>query len=396
VVAGDGSLEVFAQAPWGGPDGVNEVLEDYPSFGEMSSEQMRMVRVPPRIRLGADGRLHALAEAPGTVHHFDAHGRLAGRTSIPRDDPASRISDFVVGPDDSVYLLERIASDDRMRKVGSTGDVAWSRIGPITEDRLGARFNRLLFDENFRLFATAPGEWGVLAEIDPASGRTVRVLASGVDSDEVFMDSAGRLQSIVYLPTTRQRGLATFELASGRAQTIPFDDDAYGWLTWPLGVDAWSNVYGWKDGEIARVAPDGGVQIVAAFDGAAVSPDGSVHTSHRDWPLALRVEGHRTGPTTLLVPEGPHWRLIHVDGQGRLYVFGGEAPGSRGTLLVYSRDGQLEQTQTPPPDLLPLESRLDSPRNWRVGQDGRIYIPLTDGEGFKVLRLRPASADAAP
>jgi hypothetical protein len=377
-------LKVFAQAPWRGPHGVEEVLEDFPSFGEMSSEQLRKVRVAPIIRLGADGRLHALVGTPGAVHHFDARDTLAGSTPIPGDAPASSLTDFVVGPDDSVYLLE----SDRLRRVGPTGEAVWSRPGALTEARLASTPDRLLFDEDFRLFAITTGRWGMLAEIDPASGRTVRATASGIESDEVFMDGAGRLQSVVYLPTTRQRGLAVFEPGSGQSQTIAFDADAYGWLTCPLGVDARSNVYGHKDNAVARVAPDGGVEVVAAFDGAAVSPDGVVHTSRREWPQAVRVERQGAGATTLLVPEGPHWRLINVDAQGRLYLFGGEAPGSSGTLRIYASDGELEETHTPPPDLLPLETRLARPREWTVDADGRIYVPLTDAEGFKVLRLR--------
>ena len=377
-------LEVFAQAPWGGPYGVEEVLEDFPSFGEMSSEQLRQVRVSPLIRLGVDGRLHALVGTPGTVHHFDARDTLARSTPIPVDAPASSLTDFVAGPDDSVYLLE----SDRLRRIDPTGDLVWSRTGAMTETGLDNTFDRLLFDEDFRLFAIATGGWGMLAEIDPASGRTIRATPSGIESDEVFMDGTGRLQSVVYLPTTRQRGLAVSEPGSGHWQTIPFDADAYGWLTWPLGVDARSNVYGFKDDAVARVTPDGGVEVVAAFDGAAISSDGVVHTSRREWPQAVRVERQGAGATTLLVPEGPRWRLINVDDQGRLYLLGGEAPGSSGTLRIYASDGELEETDTPPPDLLPLETRLARPREWTVDADGRIYVPLTDAEGFKVLRLR--------
>jgi hypothetical protein len=94
---------------------------------------------------------------------------------------------------------------------------------------------------------------------------------------------------------------------------------------------------------------------------------------------------------TLRLPDGApperEWRLIHIDREGRYYVFGGEDPGDPGRLLVYSRDGRLEETSLSHSALLPLESRIENHRLWTVDRQGRVYIPITDGHGFKVLRL---------
>jgi hypothetical protein len=85
--------------------------------------------------------------------------------------------------------------------------------------------------------------------------------------------------------------------------------------------------------------------------------------------------------------EGGAWKLIHVDEQERYAIFGGEEPGQAGTLLVYSSNGKLEERITPPPDLLPVESTLENHSFWEVDARGRVYLPVLDPQGFKVIRL---------
>ena len=423
------SLEVFVTAPWGdGPEAIPEVLEDYPAFGEMSLEQMRKVRAPVRIRLNAAGGLHALADAPARaggdafIYHFDAGGKLRGRTRILHlariEARTTRIADYAVAADGSVYLLERIqpggtsSEQNRLRKLNCAGETQWVRTGlssnePFDLHTLSGRITALLIDGRSRLYLAALNPSGLIAEIDVTSGGTARVCAAAIVGGDVFMDERGIAYFIAYFPEARRRGLAVFDPAGGHLRPMVFGTDAYGWLTYPLGVDTSSNVYAWKDASVARLSPDGRIEVLATINGVTLGSDGVVISSRLvirdDHSLTVEVERRDPGSSSdtganwraLHVPEemgarpGGDWRLIHVDQNGHYFVFGGEAPGNAGRVLVYLHDGRFEEVTLTHSALLALELRIENHRLWTVDARGQIYLPMTDGHGFKVLRLLP-------
>jgi hypothetical protein len=425
------SLEVFVTAPWGdGLEAIPEVLEDYPAFGEMSPAQMRRVRAPVRIRLDTAGGLHALADAPARagvdvfVYHFDATGQLRGRTRILQlaatEARTTRIADYAVAADGSVYLLERIQpggtspEQNRLRKLNCAGETQWVRTGLSSNEQfdphtLTGRITALLIDGRSRLYLAALNPSGTISEIDVASGGTARVHAAAIVGGDVFMNERGIAYYIAYFPESRRRGIAVFDPASGHLRPTVFGSDAYGWLTYPLGVDTSSNVYAWKDASVARVSPDGRIEVLATINGVTLGSDGVVISSRLvmrdDHSLTVEVERRDPGSwsgtganrSALHLPEdlgarpGGDWRLIHVDKNGRYFVFGGEAPGNAGRVLVYSHDGRFEKITPTHSALLTLESRIENHRLWTVDGRGRIYLPMTDGRGFKVLRLLPRS-----
>jgi hypothetical protein len=424
------ALEIFAAAPWGDePDAIPLVLEDYPLFGDVSPEQMRKVLAPVRLRLDAQGGLHALADAPLRnedaapvfIHHFDSEGKLLGKTPLhsagrgPKDE--SFIMDYAVDADGSCYLLERTESqgtggaNNRLQKIGFDGGVRWSRTGPVSKDEFDLRelkgtFKRLLMDGRSRLYLPATEHAGAIAEIDRDTGDVAHVYISDKFSSSVFMDARGVVVYVLYFQDLNRRGLGFFDPGQQRVASVVGGDELYGWLLYPVGVDSSSNVYACKDAAVARIAADGSINVIAELDNVVVrSRDRAIFASwlhsSGEQTLAVRVtrfsRGEESSRRELPLPEeldalkGTGWKLIHVDEQERYYVFGGEAPGQAGTLLVYSKDGELEKTTSPPPDLLPVESRLESHSFWDVDTRGRVYLPVTDSQGFKVLRLRAGS-----
>ena len=401
------------------------MLVDYPLFGEVSAaEQMRKVRAPVRIRLDAWGGIHALADAPLRtparghifIHHFDAEGRITGKTLVPANNQfvASDliILDFVADTEGNTYFIEQIhsrqsnLSNNRLRKVSKDGDTLWSRTGAISGDEfelngLKGNFKRLLMDGNSRLYLPATEHAGIIAEINPVTGNVMQVYTSDKYSNKIFMNEKGIVLYVLYFPEVNRRGLGYFNLADQRLKTIVGGIELYGGLLYPFGVDAASNLYTWNDFVIAKISSDGHINVIAMFDNLTVrSNDGTVFTSHllSDDGQSSRVLVESYSPRgefghiVLSLPEELQrrcggWKLIHVDKQDRYYVFGGEEPGQAGVLLIYSKDNKLEEAISPPPDLLNMESTLEHYSLWEVDSHGRIYLPVIDAEGFKIVRL---------
>ena len=422
----DYRLEVVAGAAWGdGPNEILLVLENYPLFGYMSSEQMRKVRASVRIRLSPQGSINALPDAPlrtssdGSVfiHHFNAEGNIIGKTSVAsidrRNTEELMILDYVVDADGNTYLLERIHSNpssqstNRLRKINPSGEIQWSRMGPISDQEfdfnsLKGSFAKLLRDGRSRLYLPATQHAGAIAEIDPATGAVVHVTTSDKFSNQVFMNERGIIIYILYFPDENRRGIGYFNPADQRLTFFVGGVELYGWLLYPFGVDASSNTYVWNDSAITRISPSGEMHEIAAFDNIVVrSSDGAIFSSRllsgNEESLVVLVERCSAGggsmhrelklPGDIRARYRGGWKLIHVDEQERYAIFGGEEPGHAGTLLIYSSNGILEETITPPPDLLPVESTLENHMFWEVDARGRVYLPVIDPQGFKVIRL---------
>jgi hypothetical protein len=60
-----------------------------------------------------------------------------------------------------------------------------------------------------------------------------------------------------------------------------------------------------------------------------------------------------------------------------------------GNVLVYNKDGELEEGKSLIPDLITIESRLQDHSFWEVDSQGRIYLPVTDAQGLKIVRVVP-------
>ena len=308
------------------------------------------------------------------------------------------ILDYAADADGSCYLLERIQSrqsnesNNRLRKISSDGKVQWSRSGPISEEEFDFRelkgsFKRLLMDGRSRLYVAAPEHAGAIAEIDRDTGGVAHVYTSDKFGSEVFMDEEATVVYVLYFQDVNRRGLGFFKLAEHKVKAIVGGVELYGWLLYPFGVDSSSNIYAWNESAVARISSDGQIDIITVLDNVVVGPrDGVIFTSHllSGNELSPLVQVGRYSPAgessykELRLPENLSplrvggWKLIHVDDRERLYLFGGEEPGRAGKLLIYSNNGDLEQTASMPSDLLLMESRLESYSFWDVDSRGRI------------------------
>jgi hypothetical protein len=390
--------ELRGSAPWG--SGAGEVplsTTPWPLFGDVLEDELRHVPAPLRIALDPLGGVHALAGGagePAAVVHFDANGAVAARTSLA-PDTAGRIVDFAVDVDGGVYVLSTEgAGGARLRKIVRGGGQAWSRDGADLGIGEGAGTTppRLLLDGGSRLHVVLDDGRGTVLRLD-GDGGVEHVFHAEAGGNRAFITPDGKLVFATWFADRERRGVVVFDPRDGSRVERVGDDEAHRWLTWPLGVDADARIYAWHFGALARLAAEGVAEPLARVDHVVVRPgDGAVFLSRgvEGAEAVLEVEAHRPGAApsidTLALSDGEAagWRLVHVDDDDRRYLLS-EAPGMPASVAVFSAGG--ERVAEGGAGLLPDESRLQPPDSWRVDPSGRLYLPLVDGAGFRVVRL---------
>jgi hypothetical protein len=394
--------ELRVSAPWGDGDGAVPLsATTQPSFGEASGAELRQVPAPLRIALDPRGGVHALAGRagePATVVHFSDAGAAAGRTRLA-PDPPERIAGFAVDAEGAVHALGADGTGGiRLRSFAPGGGEAWCRSGaelgiPATP---GAAPPRLLLDGGSRLHLALDDGRGTVLRLD-RGGDVEHVFHTGAAGNRAFLTPDGRLVAVTWRAEAGRRAVVEFDPREGRSVERPGNVETHRWLTWPLGVDAEGRLYAWHLSALARVDAEGGVEPLGRVEQVVARPaDGAVFLA---WTAAgggaVEVEVHRPGAEpssgTLALPTGggsSAWGLAHVDGDDRRYLLR-EAPGSPPEVAVHAPGG--ERVATGGMELLPDESRLQPPDSWRVDPSGRLYLPVLDGAGFRVVRLTPGT-----
>ncbi|TDE90396.1 hypothetical protein EXU48_18270 [Occultella glacieicola] len=357
------TAELVAVVPWDDEHtGVTSSFTDHPAHSWRVPEHTRRARSPVRLRLDRDGGFHLLGDDP-SVLHLDGTGTPVGRTPV-----AGRILDYVCDPAGGVVLIEGADDEPRLRALAGDGSERWS---------VGGRFTKVLATGD-RLYVH--GDPGTL-EVDPTTGAAGPILP--VRGGEPF-GGGGKLVSVTFDDASQRRGVAVFDPATGESTEFTGGADHYPWLVDPFGADGRARLFVWWDGRIARVPVTGEIDALGAVDGIAVR-DRTVFTSHGAGEHVV-VQGN--GMQARLPVAG--LRLVGVDADSRVYLLGGEGPGSAGELRVYAADGHLESSGPPPEDLAAIGSRMPVHTAWQVDHEGRVTIPVGTPGGVALVRLRSA------
>lgn len=385
-------LEVVTVLPWQDDEedlrGIRSSLQDFPLFAWTTPEQIRQVRSPVRIRL--DSGFHLLGDAGGILH-LDNRGRPVGRTPLP--GRSGRIVDYACDAARHCVLLEQFEDGgrqfNRLRRLDPSGAESWSRVGPARQtdlefNNLAGSFSKLLLDEAGALYLPAERHGPDVADIDPETGKVRRTLRQKEGSGVPFL-AAGRLYSVFFDPQTNRRGISMLDPSGRDSSELLGGLEHFAWLIYPFGVDNHSWLYVWRNGRVARLSLQGEIQELDEMDSIAVRAlDQLAFTSHAG-PDGIVVEGGGA-KITLFAPSG--FRLVHVDDQGRYHLLGGEAPGKPGELHVYSRDGLLESSASPPENLQAIENRLPTYDAWQVDPQGRVTFTVAMPKGVAIVRSR--------
>jgi hypothetical protein len=347
---------------------------------------------------------------PAVALAYASDGRAEHRTTVPPVTPARgwRIVDFAPASDGSVYLLEHSAEDrarNHLRRLTSAGEVVWHRSGSATADgvdleRLDGGFDRLLVDRGAAAYLSAARLRGLVARIDPATGRLEPHADWGDYRGEAFMDGKGFVYYVQYLPQTGLRYWVRLDPRAGEVFQVAAGAELTDYLGRPVGVDDRARAYGVSGMGMACMAEDGSPAWIFACEGLVPGPSQELWTSisrveEGGAVVELRPWSPGSGPgepKELVIPPGVGatpgtWRLVDVD-DGRFSVFGGETHDRPGALLVFGADGEVREVNDPaPPDVRLSGYWLQPPTTWSVALDGSVYLPVSGPDRLEVVRL---------
>jgi len=385
----------------------------------------RTVRPVFRIRLDEAGHGYLLFDVPqnaasaARLYHllrFEPEGSFAEQYAFGVNASGIRtwqIMDFAPDHRGGLYLLELLERDSgelvrRLRRLDGQGNEVWARSGDLDLqvldfDRLAGKLENVLAPDADSLYLPARYPHEDLARLDPADGRVLDVYSWDEPSDKVTIGPSGD----VYYSRMLDQGrvLIRRNVTSGDRVQIEPDFQAWDDLA---GVDADGRIYARTGDGIARLSPTGSTEWQESVHGAVVRAadrhvfigrggSGELVVEHYDESgepvetLRFSLEG------TPLAADGETPDLVAVDEGFSFY--GGESNRDAGTLATFDPDGRLRAAESlgksfdrVNEELAPIETRTGGAGMLEVDRSGGVYVPLSDPEGFKVIRMQPTGA----
>lgn len=396
----------------------------------------RLVRPVPAVRVDRSGRLAVLAEVPGPeggpqpayrLVGVDTTGAVAGWSAVAPDAgyvSGWHVLDFQPDQCGGVYLLEVLQGpsqefEHRLRRVGPDGDTVWFRRGPLNTrvldfTELAGKFERLLVPDDDSVYLASRYPVQGLARFDAESGDLVTTYDMEEPHDHLTLDAAhwayysrmldeGGPPRLVVI----RRSLETGEREVIEPETALFTDLA--------GVDEAGNLFARLPGGLVRLTPAGRVSWRFDPHGIVVRAEDRHlflirHASSDNGRATVTIEHRRTDGTALgavtveigaeLAKPGVVPDLVDVDAEGTATLYAGETQECPGVRYIVDAGGTLvDVAPLAGPDedealwdrvneeLLPVESRVAGASAFQVDAGGRVYVPLSDPVGYRVVRL---------
>ena len=343
-------------------------------------------------------------------------GNFIGETLIPsgyRNYSERRCIDVAIDDYLNCYLLETYSVENsrknRLVKTDKDGNVLWDIQGLGSSSNadfyiLKGDFNRLLIGKSSTVYLASMSQMNTIALIDTDTGGISKIFALQNGTEEkLFTDGSGTILRTLFFAQQNRYGMTAFNPDSNEEISAVGNDELYGLLQFPFGVDNQNNFYAYKLPNvyeipgIMKISLEGKATQLVEFKDLLVRPSDDtvfVHYNTRDtseivgyykdgamrqWSLHMP---EKCAPDTLGM-----CKLITVDEGTRFYFHTDEKPGTLGKLLIFSEHSTLDEERTPPFDLLSMESSVQPFIYWQVDSGGRIYFPIIDPQGFKVIRF---------
>jgi hypothetical protein len=403
----------------------------------------RLVRPLFGIRIDRDGNGYIAFDVPQMaepslrkfrIFVFDKEGRISNSFDLRLDAPNIslwQIIDFRPDHEGGIFLLELLETKQgkllyRLRRSDGQAKILWEKFGSLSLKSLDfqslqGRFEEIITPDRYSLFLPARYPQQGLAQFDIVTGELCSLYVFDELYDKLTMDHACRVYySLLLSDASRARHvLVRFDIYKKSREVI---ESEVQYLHNLAGVDDAGRIYPRIHSGIARLAPNGRLQwqlnissiVVRSEDrhificnSAEVKGNAAVFTVDHFDEHGKEIEQLTFSLTTQDLPtNGEPFRLVYVTRAPLYYFYAGETDHQGGTMFVFDGDGSLQKRMHLEGNdenndgfkmvndyLLPIESRTGSPNTFEIDGSGSIYIPLSDPEGFTVIRLTPIHND---
>lgn len=420
IVSSTVKMNLHASVVWGsGIDQIEPAIQKAPFFGFVSPEQVRKTYDGVFVKSDEKGGIHlrkiyinydVTKEKSIPIVHFSPDGKFSKKTEVPLlNEPGllfRGIYDYVCDSENNIYLLEALSFKDsyvnRLVKIDSDGKVIWDIRGDhsdtlIDYGQLQGVFGSLLLTDGTRLFLVPyPGEGRrSLAEININTGKIKKTYYfSGGNTNRICINDRGKVVRSFYNPELRELYFGFYDTDSKKETNNVDSSRIWGDM---IGFDNKDNAYTISYNGFGKMGADGHLKAKLLIRDVIVRKDDkSVYTN---WVTKDSISVIRYYPSGKILkysferpakksPEEAYdnYRLAHVDKTGCFYYHTGEVPGYAGRIVVISEKGEIVKEMLSPFDLFSIESHLHQ-MEIHIDTKGNIYLPVTDPEGVKIVKL---------
>ncbi len=361
---------------------------------------------------------------------FNSQGHLSHQFDINLDRNNIgrwQIIDFRPDHQGGIYLLEVLETNQqelfhRLRRVDSQGHEIWSKKAPLNYqdldfDNLAGKFEYLIAPDRNSLYLPTRYPQQGLASFNVSNGEIDSVYKWEESPSQLTITSSQEVYYSHFLDEAAGERIILVKrnLINDHRDIIECDIQ---FLHNLAGIDAEGNIYPRLDSEIARLSAQGKLEWKQDIDGLVVrKEDRHIFIGSKaeiiDNMVILEVDhydtsGNKLQKITFQIPKQQLQfqevipRLISVDIESNFYFYTGEKNNQAGTLLIYNSEEKLQKFQSlneideqgfplfdkVNQEILPIESQVAASNMFEIDRLGYIYIPLSDPEGFKVIRLQ--------
>ena len=403
--------------PWNEPEGLPKIMTGNPltSLIDKGEADVEQVIAAYRFRINETGSKiitlasdsHSVAGHFSTIDFllYNLESRLARKIIIPLGDnliEKSETVDFLLGKNDSFYLLERLITKEkktisRLRCVEASGKVVWeiegkadpgnSETGAVLYGQCIALLKEM--GESVYLQAETATQT-VIFKVDSKTGETRKWLAIDNVVPKVFIDEHLNFRYATFIKEVNNRAYVCYNPNTAKQEILYADSKSYACLGFPAALDAGNNLYCAEGLSISCLSPRLLVKWKLSINNVILD-SGRLFTSHfnEESKNLLICEWQENGSVveTMKVPlDLPGIRL------GRL---AGVVDPENFAIETYSQNNKMLQKyniKAKTFDKLPEYSRIDkfhlqAAATWQIDKMGNIYLPVSSAEGFHIISV---------
>jgi hypothetical protein len=404
--------------------------------GRFTTDPKRYIRPIYPIRIDKQQNLYVMFELPQNsppqqrkyrIMRFDYQGKLASQFDIGLNannvGEVWNIADFRPDHHNGIYLLEIVEINNqfthRLRRVNEQGKDVWVKTGEFNYreldfNRLAGKLEYLVTPDENSLYLPVRSPKHGLASFNTQTGQLIASYNWNEEPEQPIID-ANQNVYYSYITEDDKYTIHKHNLNTKKTELIKTDIEL---LHDFAQIDQDGNFYLKTYQGLMRLSPKGKLAWQKSIYGLVVRKEdnhificdqaeeinNTIHLEIEHYDnLGNKIQEFSFQLPKSALPDNYLPRLVHIDPKNQLYFYGGESDDQAGILFIFTSDGKLQSSKSlnlknqqgyvsfdqVNKELLPIETTTAPTSMFEVDQLGNIYIPVSDPQGFKVIRLQP-------